>query len=511
MRSNYVIRNSTWGIISQICNIIFGFVGRTVFIYFLGGDYLGISGLFTNILNILSLSELGFSTAVAFNLYKPLASGENKKVSAIMNFYKKVYRIIAMIIFVSGIIVIPFLKYLIKESPFEIDFLTFVYFLYLLKTVTSYLFSYNYTLATADQHNYILVNIDTISRVAMTIINTIILFLTHNYVIYLLSDIVTSIVINMIKSFVVRKRYPILREKEKLNKEDQKKIITDVKNIFLGKKSPVIGRLTDNIIISAFINTLSVGIYDNYNMLINYINGFITQLTSSTQASLGNIFATETKEYAVICIKRMMFITFIPVSICVTSLFCSLNPFIELWIGSKYVKSQAFVGIIVLNFFIMAIRTPLWQGVTASGLFKKDKIIAIIGAISNLLISLALVKNFDIAGVILGTVISQIIQLILKAKLLYNDYFKCSCFKYFMLLTKYLLIIVIQTFITFSFSKYIVGNDSILKLFVSCLFNLIFCLMMIFILFRKTDEFNYTKNLILSVLRKVRIKIWAKN
>lgn len=503
MRSNFIIKNSTWGIVSQICNIVFGFIGRTVFINILGGDYLGISGLFTNILNILSLSELGFSTAVAYNLYKPLSSGDERKISAIMNFYKNVYRIVALTVLILGLGVVPFLEFLINESPFDINFLRFVYFLYLLKTVTSYLFSYNYTIATADQHNYVLVNIDSVSRIVLTVLNVVALILTHNYIFYLLIDIVCSLLINAVKSFIVKKRYPILRKKYVLEKEEKDKIVRDVKNIFMGKVSTVIVNSTDNIIISIFINTLSVGIYSNYNMLIGYVNGFIAQLTSSTQASLGNIFATETKEYGIISIRRMMFIIFIPVSICATCLFCCLNPFIEIWIGNQYVKSQIFVGIIVLNFFLMTIRTPLWQGVSVSGKFEQDKRIAIIGAISNLIISLALVQIFDISGVILGTVLSQCIQLVLKAKLLFDDYLESSSIMYFKLLLKYLLIVIIEVIVTYCISNFIIGNESIVKLFVSCLINVGISFIIIFVIFKNSDELQYAKGISKSILKKV--------
>lgn len=503
MRSDFIIKNSTWGIISQICNIVFGFIGRTVFISILGGDYLGISGLFTNILNILSLSELGFSVAVAYNLYKPLSLGDERKISAIMNFYKKVYRIVALTVLILGIGVIPFLEFLINKSPFDINFLRFIYFLYLIKTVTSYLFSYNYTIATADQRNYVLVNIDSISRIVLTALNVIVLISTHNYIFYLLVDIVCSLLINAVKSFVVKKKYPVLREKYVLKREEKDKIVKDVKNIFMGKVSTVIVDSTDSIIISIFINTLSVGIYSNYNMLIGYINGFIAQLTSSTQASLGNIFVTESKEYAIISIKRMMFVIFIPVSICATCLFCCLNPFIKIWIGNKYVKSQIFVGIIVLNFFLMAIRTPLWQGVSVSGKFKQDKRIAVIGALSNLIISLVLVQIFDISGVILGTVLSQLIQLVLKAKLLFDDYLRSSSNMYFKLLFKYLLIVIVEITMAYSILNFIIGNENIIKLFFSCLIDIGISFGIIFIVFKNSDELQYAREILRSILKKV--------
>lgn len=503
MRSEFVIKNSIWGIVSQGCNIIFGFIGRTVFIYTLGGDYLGISSLFTNILNILSLSELGFSTAVAYNLYKPLAEKNQKKIAAIMNFYKNIYRVVAVVILILGLIATPFLKYLIKESPFDIRFLQFVYFLYLIKTVTSYLFSYKFTLATADQRNYLIVNIDSIARIILTIINSIALIITHDYIIYLFIDIGSSIILNGVKSFVITKKYPLLTFKYRLDKGEKIKIFDDVKNIFASKISTVIVSSTDNIIISAFISTLAVGIYDNYNMLINYINGFLTQFTSSTQASLGNVFVAETDEYIINCIKRMMFIIFVPLSICCTCLFCSLNTFIYLWLGKAFVETQYFVAIMMINFFVQSIKVPLWQGVAVSGMFKNDKNIAVLGAVSNLIISIILVKPFGISGVIVGTIISQLLQLVFKAQLLYKKYLCKSASSYYYMLIKYTLILCIQLLISYSIKTYFLNSYTFITIVLNCIINTIICISIIILCFWGKDEMRYTLTLLHNILRKV--------
>lgn len=504
MRSVYAIKNSAWGIVYQICNIILGFIGRTIFIYVLGAEYLGISGLFTNILNLLSLSELGFATAVAYNLYKPIADDDKPKICAIMNFYKKVYRIVALTVLGLGITVIPFLKYIINESAFDIVFLQFIYVLFLIKTVTSYLFSYKFTLINADQSGYVLVNIDSIARIAITIGNAILLVLTHDYVCYLLFDILTALVINAIKAKTIAKRYPWLKSKEQLQLDEKKKIVQDVKNIFAGKVSTVIVSSTDNIIISIFINTLTVGIYDNYNMLINYVNGFIAQLTASTQASLGNVFASESKEYIVSCIKRMMFVIFLPLSICATCLFCALNPFIELWIGNEYVESQVFVFILIFNFFVLSIRAPLWQAVSVSGMFQKDKNIAIVGAVSNLFISLVLVKMIEMPGVILGTVLSQLIQMYLKARLLFREYL---CFKpsiYYKLFIRYVLILLVQLVICYTMTHLLIRPNTLLEIIISCIISAIVCGCIILMFFGKSEEMVYTKQLATNILRKLR-------
>ena len=496
MRSKYVIKNSLWGILSQILSIILGFVGRTVFIRILNAEYLGISGLFSNVLSFLSLSELGFSSAVAFHLYGLIASGDNEKIAGVMNYYKRVYRVIASIILSIGLLLVPFLQYLIKESTFEISYIRLVYVIYLLNTVTSYLFSYRYTLATADQKNYILVQVDSIFKILGCIANIIVLVILKNFIVYLIAQMAVGIVGNYVKAQRVTKKYLVLKEKNEISEEEKKKITSDVKNIFAGKVSTVIVTSTDNILISVMINLTAVGLYSNYAMIIGYIQSFLSQFTTATQASIGNLIASESKEYAYSVLNKLTQIIFFAVSFCATSLFVLLNPFIELWVGNQYLLDMNVVFWCVLSFYIQIIKAPLWYTLGGAGLFKDDRNISIIGAVSNLVISVVCAYIWGFAGIFMGTVFSQLIQWVLKAILLGRKYLFMKCTGYVLLFFESTGMLLVFFAATYYLSSLIVLESELLSFLIKCMLCVIVPNAINFFVFRKSEGMQYMKSLI---------------
>lgn len=503
MRAKKVAINSLWGIIYKVFVIFLGFIGRTAFIHFLSVEYLGIAGLFTNVLTILSLSELGFSTAISYHLYKFLAKNDYKKITEVMNFYRNVYRVVAISVLSIGLIILPFLKYIVKDTTFSLEYISLIYIIYLLKTVLSYLFSYNFTIAIADQKRYLLTKIDIIMHIIMSLTNILILFLFKNYIIYLLGEILLGIIKNIIKSLKIYKEYPYIKAKSKIESEMKNKILKDVKNIFAGKISTVIITSTDNILISALINVKTVGLYANYSMLIAYIQNILGELTTETQASLGNMLNSESKEYAYITLKRLTIILYFITSFCSVCIFNLINPFIEIWLGKEYLLGIVVVFVCVLNFYIQILKTPLWFSVTGIGYFEKDRNIAIIGAISNLVISIIAAYFLGLAGIFLGTVISQTIQWFMKVDLFIKGYLKKSVVEYMRLyfyllfLMSFMCIAIYGLLNYFSFENDI--NAFVVK-FIVCIFvpNIVN-----FILFYKTEEYKYLLSLFKRFLKKV--------
>lgn len=502
MRAKKVAVNSIWGIIYKVFVIFLGFIGRTAFIHFLSAEYLGIAGLFSNILTMLSLSELGFSTAISFHLYKLLSNNEQKKIAGIMNFYKNVYRVVAISILVIGLSILPFLKYIVKDTTFSLNYISLVYIIYLLKIVLSYLFSYNFTIAIADQKRYLLTKIDIIMHILMSLTNIFSLFLFRNYIIYLLGEIILGIVGNVIKAVRVHKEYPYIKEKVKISSEMKRKILKDVRNIFAGKISTVIVTSTDNILISALISVKTVGIYSNYFMLISYVQNMIGEITLATQSSIGNMLNSESKEYSYIVLKRLTVILYFITSFSSVCIFNLINPFIEIWLGKEYLLEMSIVAICVLSFYIQILKTPLWFSVTGVGFFEKDRNIAILGAVSNLIISFIAAYFWGLFGIFFGTVFSQSIQWILKTQLFIKKYLQKSTLEYVKLYF-YLLILTVSmsigvyiSFIFFTFDNKIVAF--VIK-FLVCIFIPNF---INFIIFYKGEEYKYLLSLFNKIFKR---------
>lgn len=502
MRANKVLKNGIWGSVQQFITIILGFIGRTVFIRCLGAQYLGISGLFTNILAIFSLTELGFSSAISFHLYRQLADNNQKEISGIMNFYKGVYRAVAFIILVLGCSLIPLLQYIIKESPFDIEYIRLVYFIYVFKSVSTYFFSYNFTLIQADQKKYLLTKIDIILHLIVSAVNIFTLVVFRNYIIYLVTEIVIGILGNLLKTLRVKKEYPYLNKNEKLSKKSRKKIWKDVSNIFAGKVSTVIVTSTDNLLISSIINVTAVGLYSNYSMIITYITNFLTQFTSATQASLGNMLAQESKEYSYTVLKRLTTILYFVTSFCTVSLVVLLNPFITAWIGEKYLLNFPIVVICVINFYIQIMKTPMWFSVGGLGYFKEDRNIAIYGAISNLLVSIIAANYLGLFGIFFGTAFSQITQWILKTKLYCKKYMNMKATEYALQVLRLAALSVVLAMLTGGICHYVKCNNLYLALFLKACVCLLVPNLLNYVLFHKSEDFRY----LMSIFTRWKVK-----
>lgn len=496
MRSKNVLKNASWGILYQFLVIILGFISRTFFIKYLGAEYLGISGLFTNILTLLSLTELGFSSAISFHLYGHLARNEKDEITGIMNYYKSVYRIVALAVTGVGLVLVPFLQFIIGDTSFSLKYVTIVYILYLANTVSSYLFTYNNTLIIADQKDYKLTQINIISRFVVSVSNILILIIFQDFVIYLATEIVLFIFFQFIKAQKVKKLYPYINRKIMINSKTKKRIWGDVKNIFAGKVSTVVVTSTDNIIISVMTDIVMVGLYSNYSMIIGYIQTFLSQFTSATQASLGNMFALENKSYSNEILRKLSVIEYFATSFCTTSLVVLLNPFIKLWIGNDYLLPFNVVVICVLNFYIQIMKTPLWFAISGLGYFKEDRNIAIYGAISNLMISVIAAHFWGLFGVFFGTAFSQLSQWGLKLKLYNKKYLKCVSCEYLVLSIKLALLTVGITVITYCLASLVNVKSLVLCVLLRGVLCAIIPNILNFLIFRKTEEFAYILNII---------------
>ena len=509
MRANKVLKNGLWGLAYQVLCIILSFIGRTVFIKFLSAEYLGIAGLFTNVLSILSLSELGFSSAVSFHLYKLLAAEDHEKTAALMNFYKKVYRIIALVVLAAGLAVLPFLKFIIKDTTFPLWYVSVVYGIYLVKTVVSYLYSYNFTIATADQNARLLTRIDIIIHLAVSVTNILTLVLFRNFIVYLVVEIAINIVGNIIKTVRVRKRYPYIKSRAKIEKEDRKRVMKDVSNIFAGKVATVVVTATDNIIISAMISVTTVGHYNNYSMIISQVQMVLAQFTSATQASLGNMLAFESKEYSYSILKKLTVIVYFAASFCAVCLFNLLNPFVNIWLGEEYLLDIVTVALCVLNFFITTVKTPLWFSLGGAGYFAKDRNIAIWGAVSNLGVSILCAYFWGLPGVFFGTAFSQLTQWVLKTRLFVKVHLGKRVWEYLGISLGLLtLTAAMCAGVYFAFYWIPFTNDWVAFFcrFGACLIvpNLIN-----FLIFRKSEAFKYIISFVKRIFR--RKKVAAEN
>lgn len=416
-RTQYTTLNLIASLAVQPLKVATGFVNRTIFISTLGIAYLSLSGLLTSILSILSLAELGVGAAMSYALYKPLADNDNRKVTAYMQLFEKLYRIIGGTILVLGVGLSFFLPFFITDQEINSEVRT-IYYLFLINSVVSYFFVYKRTLIEADQKKYKLTILDFVVFMVGNIIQIILLLLTKNYYIYLACTILMTIIGNIVVSRVVNKEYPyiLVKEKIKITKDEKTSFIKNIKGLMVSKLGDTVVFGTDNILMSSFIGLNVVGLYSNYTYLTTILSSFMIMFINSVRSSIGNLVhhSESSKEKVLDFLKTYQFILFMILFFLNLGIFMFINPVISLWLGNDYIFEMNVVLIIAINYFITSYRFIFSSFISVYGLNYEQNIKTIIEAILNIIFSLALLYFTDlgIVAVLGGTILSSILTVV---------------------------------------------------------------------------------------------------
>lgn len=408
-RTQNTIRNSVFNILNQLIAVVLQFILRTVFIKCLAIEYLGISGLFTNILSMLALTELGIGTAIVCSMYKPLADGNREEINKYFNIYKKIYTIIGSIILLIGLVLVPFLHFLIKDAA-NIPNLELLYFFYLIDTVSSYFFAHYRSLLSADQKEYINANNRTLFLVVQTIAQSVLLFATHNYIIFLLTKIVCNILSSYTLSIKVKKNYPYLKRIENLSldRESVQLLKNDTVGVFSTRIAMTVLNSTDSLIMSAFLGSVVTAYYSNYSLLIGTISTAMGLIFSSVQASIGNYCVTQSVDEQRILLFNLNYMYYCIYGFCTICLWGLVSPFIQIWLGDSFVLPYFVVIPIILKFYLSNVRQTVLNFLSVNHMLNKIAIKNIIEVLLNLVVSIFLVNKIGIAGIFVGTCIGMV-------------------------------------------------------------------------------------------------------
>ena len=507
-RIKNVSKNMINVVFFQIVKILLVFVGRIIFLKVLDSSFLGVNGLFSNILTVLTLTDLGINTSLMYSLYKPLANNDEKKVAQYINYFKKIYNTIALVIAILGVLLIPFLKYLVN-LPNDMEHIYLYYLLLLLNSVTSYLFVYKTTLLSADQKMYIINRYDILFQFILFASQTLVLIFTHSFALYLLCTVICTVLSNYFKVRKTEQLYPYLKTKDydSLPKNDRKNIFMDLKSLFLYKLGGVIQSNTDNILISIFVGTITVGYYSNYSLIILSVTSFLTIFFTSIKASLGNYITNKDKKNQLKMFNILETYNFWLVGFCAICFLILIPDFISICFGENYLLSHSVLIWIVLNFYTSNIRQTIWAYRETTGLFSKTKYITLTTSTINLFLSILLGYYYGIAGIIAATVIARMLFAWWREpQILFKDYFNSSAKTYYCRYIGRLLLLTVTYFLIYfacllpNINIYI---DFILKIIILIL---IFGLMII-IVYRKSDAMSYFKN---NILKKVGGKFYER-
>ena len=505
MRTDYSIKNSSIAMATSIISYVIAFISQAIFIRILGVEYLGLNGLFTNVLTMLSIFELGIGNAIVFNLYKPIAQNDTNKISALMNFYRKAYRLIAIIILFLGIMLLPFLKYIVGNVAIDIN-IYIVYMLFLSGTVISYFMSYKRNLIIAMQRNYVISIIHTVYLVILNVCQLAIIFFTENYYLYLIVKIICQLLENIVITNKTNRDYPYLKDKDNntLDKETEKDIFSRVKALILHKIGNIMVNGTDNIIISSFFGLKAVGMYSNYYTIISAISTLLGQTITSVTASVGNLIATENAEKRYLVFKRIRFFNFWIDVFAGISILIIMQPFIVIWVGEEYILSTFILITLVFNFYQKNTRSCYNVFKDSAGIWREDKFVPLIETGLNIIFSIIFLKIFGLAGVFIGTITSGLILWCYSyPKFVYKKIFERSYINYAKETIGYMMIFLIIAILTYSVSRLFIVENVLLQIIINIVICLVVPNFILYILFRKTGNFRYFLELVKKVLKKI--------
>ena len=505
MRTYNSIKNMIYSIISNALTIIIGFLVQKVFLSILGTEYLGLNSLYTNIVSMLAIADLGIGSAIIYNLYEPVAKNKKEKIKSLMRFYRNTYRIISLIIFVIGLILIPFLGTIVGKTTIPHFELIILFILFLLDTVSSYLLSYKRSLLYADQKIYITSIVHLGYLVIMNSLLIGCLLLTKNYYLYLIIKIICRILENVVICIIADKKYPYLKEKEvkKLSKETINDIILKVKGLIFHKIGSFFVLGTDNIIISMFLGVTIVGLYNNYYLVIYALTTLICQGFTSFTASVGNLLALESKDRIFQVFKRIRFLNYLVASYTAVSILVVMESFISSWYGVEYLLDTSVLIVLVINYYLTVMRYNISIFKEAAGIFHEDRYVPIVESIVNIVASLILLKFFGLAGVFLGTIISNLIlHFYSYPKYVYKELFKDNYKNYFKSIFTYFILFIFIASFTFIVCSIIKIDSPLVKMIINIGISLIIPNLINYIFLHRKEEFNYLKELINKILKR---------
>ena len=450
-RSQNTKRNIASGLVYSGVSILFPFLIRTVTIYALGMEYVGLQSLFASILQVLNLAELGFSSAVVYHMYRPIAEGDTDTVCALLAYYKKIYRNIGIIIITAGVLIMPWLPMLIEGSwPADVNIYV-LYLLYLFNTGVSYiLFAYKSSLLSAVQREDLVDKVYTLVSIVKYTVQVLVLVLTKNYYLFVVVSVIATVAINITTAYVANKRYPQYQCRGQITQAQRQGIRKQVNGLMIGKISDVSRNAFDSIVLSALFGLTTVAIYGNYYYIYSALYGIMTVISAAMQASIGNSMVLESREKNYRDIQKFQFIFSWVAAWCTVCLCCLYQPFMALWAGKDRLLPWGQMALFCVYFYAINMNNIRNQYFSASGIWWEARVTFVLEAVGNLVLNIVLGATLGITGILLATIITIFVfNFVSRTNLLFKLYFARSPRGFYLRHMQYALVTLGVTAVTY--------------------------------------------------------------
>lgn len=498
-RKEVAAKNALMTLFFQVVYLVVSFICRTVFTHVLGAEYLGLNGLFSNVLYVLSFLELGIGNAIVYKLYKPLSENNEKDICLYLSYYKRVYRLIMLFVGVVGVLVMPFLQYFVKTETVDAD-IRVLYLLFLIDTIISYAYVYKKSILIADQKNYVIEAYALGFNILINVFQIIVVVLTHAFVPYLVVKILFDLLCNVATARKADRIYPYInnvKSSSYLPEEDSKEFKENLKGLFMEKVASVSFGGTDNIFISLFCGLTMVGVVSQYTMILTAVILLPNKVFGALTSAVGKLNVESDGPHVEAVFRKLYFINAILYGLFFAELVNLLGFFVtHIWLTEEYILDGLTVFLVVLETCLRGMHYPVYMVRTAYGFFSQLRIMAVIGAIVNIILDIILGKTLGIVGIFIATIISRVFVSIVDLYVVYHYGFLIEAYKFIALWLKLIACITGVSALGLASSFVInISNAWIRFVVVGIVVAAIYIVGAVSI-FRKNEEYVYFKNII---------------
>ncbi|MCM1270583.1 MAG: oligosaccharide flippase family protein [Ruminococcus flavefaciens] len=502
-RTKNASRNIFFGIVLKTYQIVLPFILRTIIVHELGTEYLGLNSLFTSVLQVLNLAELGVSSAMVFSMYKPVTENDATKICALLNLYKLYYRLIGLFILVVGLILTPFIPKLISgDIPNDMN-VHVLYLINLTSTVFSYwLFAYKNSIFLAHQRTDISSKATIVTDTIKYGLQISFIYLTHNYYYYVLVLLAVQLLNNILIAILSNKLYPDYKPIGTLNSSEVMGIKQRIKDLFTSKLGGTIINSADTIVISSFLGLTTLAIYQNYYYILSAVMGFVSIIFNSITAGVGNSMILKSREENYHDFKVFTFLVCSVCGFCISCFVSLFQPFMTLWMGEDKLLPFLIVVLLVVYFWFYELIMAISVYKDAAGIWHSDRFRPLISGVVNLALNLVLVNFIHLYGIVLSSVLAMLfISLPWIIKNVFSEVFHFDIKEYCIMLLKYSAIVGVVTTICYYTSSFI-HLESFLGFVVKLLFIIISTSGLLFLFLFKDKNYQAAYNLVLRMLRR---------
>ena len=402
-------RNIFFGMLQRFYSMIIPFLLRSVVIYFMGIQYLGLNSIFSSVISMLSLAELGVGSAMVYSMYQPIIDDDTETICALMNLYRKYYRIIGLVIGTVGLILLPFIPHIVRDDvPGDLN-IYLLYLFYLGETVLSYwLFAYKHSLLHAYQRKDVISKVSLLVSVVKNLLQYLVLLFFRNYYLYIAISLISQIAQNVFTAYVTDRLYPGYHPRGTLSREKVNEINRRIRDLFTSMVSGKVVYSSDSIVISAFLGLSVLAVYQNYFYILTALIALMQIIYSACMAGIGNSIIVESKEKNYNDLKKMTFLIVWITGVCTCSLLCLYQPFMRIWMNhdENLILGMGEVICLCVYYYVFQINRVINTYKDSAGIWHKDRFRPLTNAVVNLLLNLILVQFWGLYGVLLSTVIA---------------------------------------------------------------------------------------------------------